>query len=193
MSQLENRPKKESRRVACTKKLIKESLLALLEESPLEEITIISLCSKAGVNRATFYRYYSLPADVLSEIQLELLKNSGAIDTEPQSTEEAKLYLIKLFTFIKENSKVILILIRSNTDTELIGLLEAVFLKILQKKIPGFGEKVYDPGNLKLITSYLAGGSYHMVRTWLTEDIRKSPYEMAELAYMYFARNTQQY
>ncbi len=191
MSQFEDRPKKESRRVAYTKKLIKESLLALLEDSQLTEISITALCTRAGVNRATFYRYYSLPADVLSDIQQELLKSSGEIDTEPKSAEEAKLYLIKLFTFIKDNSKVILILIRSNTDAELVGLMEDVFYKILESKMPEYDDRVADSGFLKLIASYLAGGSYHMVRTWLTEDIRKSPYEMAELAYMYFTRNAQ--
>ena len=48
----------ENRRVRMTKRLLQDALLELLEEKSLEKITVTQVCSKADVNRSTFYAYY---------------------------------------------------------------------------------------------------------------------------------------
>lgn len=42
-----------------TDRVIRESFLKLLEEKPLNSITVQDLCAEAEVNRTTFYRYYT--------------------------------------------------------------------------------------------------------------------------------------
>ena len=54
-----------------TKKLIQDSFIGLLEDKPLQKITVRDLCSAADINRATFYRYY---VD-LNELNDELADN----------------------------------------------------------------------------------------------------------------------
>ena len=61
----------DNQRVRLTKRLLSESLLDLMQQKDLDQISVIELCRKAGINRATFYRYYSNPVDVLQEIQSE--------------------------------------------------------------------------------------------------------------------------
>jgi len=63
-----------NQRVTVTKRMVKEGLTRLLEKKPLDKINITELCQEAGVNRTTFYRYYELPRDVLTEMQDEFLK-----------------------------------------------------------------------------------------------------------------------
>ncbi len=58
-----------NQRVVVTKRMLKEGLMRLLKNRPLEKISITELCQEAGINRTTFYRYYELPRDVLTEIQ----------------------------------------------------------------------------------------------------------------------------
>lgn len=52
---------RENQRIAITKRLLKESLMRLLQEKELEKINITELCKDAGVNRATFYRHMRSP------------------------------------------------------------------------------------------------------------------------------------
>ena len=48
---------KENRRIQMTKKLLKESVFELMEQKPLNKITIKEICENADVNRTTFYKY----------------------------------------------------------------------------------------------------------------------------------------
>ena len=58
----------ENRRVRMTKRLLQDALLELLEEKSLEKITVTQVCSKADVNRSTFYAYYQDVGELLSEL-----------------------------------------------------------------------------------------------------------------------------
>ena len=44
-------------RLAKTKESLLEALIRMLEEVPLESITVSDLCKEAGINRTTFYKY----------------------------------------------------------------------------------------------------------------------------------------
>ncbi|MGN1382319.1 MAG: TetR/AcrR family transcriptional regulator [Eubacterium sp.] len=59
----------ENQRVRLTKTLLKNSLTELAETTPLEKISVKSLCSRAGINRSTFYTHYGSPYDVLHDME----------------------------------------------------------------------------------------------------------------------------
>ena len=44
---------------------ITESLLTLLEDKAIEDISISELCDNAGIGRASFYRNYNSKEDIL--------------------------------------------------------------------------------------------------------------------------------
>ena len=48
-----------------TARLMNEALLLLLENKDYEYITVKEICSKAGVNRSTFYLHYETIDDLL--------------------------------------------------------------------------------------------------------------------------------
>jgi AcrR family transcriptional regulator len=64
---------KSDRRVIYTKRVIKESLLNLLESNPLSKITIKEICNDAEINRGTFYRHYEDIYDLFEEIESEFI------------------------------------------------------------------------------------------------------------------------
>ena len=51
--------KKTDRRILKTKRALRESLLYLLKEQPIQKISVSRLCEKSHINRSTFYTYYS--------------------------------------------------------------------------------------------------------------------------------------
>ena len=50
---------KTDARVRYTLKMLKDSLLRLLEEKPINKITVKEVCERAELNRATFYLHFS--------------------------------------------------------------------------------------------------------------------------------------
>ena len=49
--------KKTDRRILKTKRALRESLLYLLKEQPIQKISVSRLCEKSDINRSTFYTY----------------------------------------------------------------------------------------------------------------------------------------
>lgn len=61
--------KKEDRRIAMTKRLLKAALIELLKEQDIYHISIRELCERADVNRTTFYKYYGSQFDLLTDME----------------------------------------------------------------------------------------------------------------------------
>ena len=97
--------KKINQRVALTKRLVHEGLLRLLEKEPVESINVSELCREAGINRATFYKHYYSPHDVLAEIEsnfaMELDVAQFAAVPKELSTQVTRLE--GLCTYLKNN------------------------------------------------------------------------------------------
>lgn len=64
---------KTDARVRYTRRVIKESFLALLHEKPINKITVKEVCEAAEINRATFYSHYSDCFALMESIEQELL------------------------------------------------------------------------------------------------------------------------
>ena len=60
-------------RVRYTKKVIRQEFLKLLQEKPMDQITVTAICQNAQINRATFYKYYKNPVDLLKQLEQEQL------------------------------------------------------------------------------------------------------------------------
>ena len=55
------------RRIRYTKQAIKDSLFELMQETPVEKITVKQLCAAADINRATFYAHYDTLTALLED------------------------------------------------------------------------------------------------------------------------------
>ncbi len=66
--------KKSDARVRYTKRVLKESLLILLKQKPVNKITVREVCELAELNRATFYTHYSDCYALMEEIEQELIE-----------------------------------------------------------------------------------------------------------------------
>ncbi len=63
------------RRTKYTKSVIREALFDLMEDKPINKITVTDICKEADINRSTFYSYYEDVYELLSTIQNELFEN----------------------------------------------------------------------------------------------------------------------
>ena len=58
------------RRIKYTKKVLKETLLNILEKKDISKISVTEICTEADINRGTFYRYYNDVYDLLKGIKI---------------------------------------------------------------------------------------------------------------------------
>ena len=66
-------------RVIKTRQTIRNARSSLMSEMELSDITITALCSRAQINRKTFYRHYRSISDVITEFENELLADFSEI------------------------------------------------------------------------------------------------------------------
>ena len=60
-------------RVRYTQMVIKNSFIKLLEQKPLNKVTVKEICVLSEINRATFYKYYCDAYDLLEKLETEFL------------------------------------------------------------------------------------------------------------------------
>lgn len=167
----------ENQRITLTKRLLKEGLLRLLQKKDIEKISVSELCVESGINRATFYRHYQIPLDVLKDIQQDFINEADLFPKEPKSLQDMADQFERICKYLKEHENVMKTLFRCSTDKDFADVLESYCKKFLDAK---YGN-VLDKDSIRLIVHGLAGGAYGVMKTWLLEDVQKTPKEMGEL------------
>ena len=178
----------ENQRIAISRRLLKESLLRLLKEKEIDKITISELCRDACVNRSTFYRYYEIPQDVLTDIQKDLYYKIRKDVPMPKTVDGIKISMEKLFRSIDENKNMLRLLILNNSDTDFANFISDIYMEIWHDcgQIPILKE--LKPEEIQLLMFYCTGGSYSVLRSWLMGDIRGSAQEMADYVWELLSR-----
>lgn len=109
-----------------TAELMDDAFLALLQEKPLEFVTVKEVCARAGVSRSTFYLHYECITDLLEESVNLVLKRLFSRFSEG-ANEDVQLeicrgdrdgmflinskYLLPYLEFVRENKLLFLALI----------------------------------------------------------------------------------
>lgn len=177
---------KENQRITLTKLLIKEGMLRLLKIKSLDKINVTELCRESGINRATFYRHYETPRDVLIDMQIDLADEFYRSFPQPLTVKESKAYLENLCQYLFDHSELIKIFIYYNSEEDVTSILESFFNNLLMKQKENIKElSSLDEESLKLVGTCLVGGGYFLLRKWLLEDIQKTPQEMADLIWRF--------
>ena len=77
--------KSEHKKIQNTKAALLAAITKLYKTTPVSEITVSALCKEASVNRTTFYKYYSVPMDVLEEKLSEIFGDTRLTLSENNS------------------------------------------------------------------------------------------------------------
>ena len=68
--------RRPDRRTRYTRRLIQDTLLALMDKKPFSRVTVTELCRHAEINRGTFYLHYLDLDDALDDILRELMADT---------------------------------------------------------------------------------------------------------------------
>ncbi|MBO5069072.1 MAG: TetR/AcrR family transcriptional regulator [Roseburia sp.] len=172
---------KENQRITLTKRLLKEGLLRLLQDKPLKEIPVTELCRESGINRATFYKHYSIPDDVLTDLAADMAADIRALAPDKEEQFFDGTYLETICTYLQQHKNTVKILIEANTDQQL-AVLFADLCNHFWESSPYLGKHGHAKDSDRLLVStFISSGSYHLIRLWLTQEIDKTPAEISRL------------
>jgi len=148
------------------KEQITETLIKLLNDKNIEDISIRDLCETAQVGRASFYRNYETKEDVLRSHAQKLMKEwTRSVESDP-SADISNLFG-SLFAHYKDNGQFYTILCRN-------GMAD-IILDTIKDKI-GITE---DMKNSEAYSkAFLAYGIYGWVREWIDRGMKESAEEI---------------
>lgn len=163
--------KKEDRRVAMTRRMLKEALTELLREKDIYHVSIRELCLRADVNRSTFYKYYGSQFDLLGEMEKDFLDFlSGAI--REHAAHPARI-LETVCGYLEKHLEFGRLIVNNNVDPlfpQKLFALEAVREAALQ---PYDGAQ--DEAMLDYLFNYRTYGAYRVICVWLNREKREPP------------------
>lgn len=181
--------KKEDRRIRKTKRLLRSALTDLLKEKPIQEIKVREIADMVDINRGTFYQHYRDVYDMLNSIEDEIFidfrtffsNNSDSLE------EEADHFFISLFTYMKENSELITVLLGPNGDPSFIERLENMVRdKCLNEWIVKYN--VVNSKEFEYYYAFMVTGCIGLIRLWLNTEMVESPEEMARILERFLIR-----
>lgn len=169
------------RRVKYTKMMLKNSIVELLGEKPIEKVTVKEICERADVNRGTFYSHYSDQFDLYNSIVDELLngifERLGDILRAGQQSMLKSVTLV--YDYIKENSKLVEILldgrIKYGIDARINEIVESIYLHDIKKSAENRTE-------IDAAYSFIASANLGIIKYWLSSGMKMSVEEMAALS-----------
>ena len=171
---------KGNRRIIYTKKVIKESLIELLQSKEIHQITVTNICKKAEINRGTFYLHYKDAFDLLQSMEDELFNQVIEYINETPIEDYANLLLIKVLELIKENKDLCKILFCKQRDGRIIDkildITSKANLKLLLCNLDEFNISNFD-----YFIRYSVGGVLAIIQFWLENDTLESPKEIVNI------------
>lgn len=83
-------------RIRRTYKLLTDALMTLMQEKPIEKITVMEICSQAMVHRATFYKYFEDKYQLLDFCVYEIGEGFIKNDALDAPVRDCREYFLKL-------------------------------------------------------------------------------------------------
>ena len=165
----------ENQRIRLSKMMLKNALMKLLEEKPLEKITIYELCAEAQLNRVTFYKYYGSQFELLTDIENDYFRKLEEILTgDGAAGEDCLCRMLEALLDDEEHFKVLInALPDKNFSTKLFDL--PTIRKQLDMAIP----EIFSEEEREQLKLFFYQGGYAVIREWLNRENRQPPKRMA--------------
>lgn len=178
-----------NRRILMTQKLLKESLIEIMKRKPLNSITIVEVCERAGINRSTFYHHYSSTYDLYMDL-IEDIKGEFALMVRRAAEsdgEEARLLILfeNIFQYAEDNRDLFLVLLSDKSSVKM----GEEFCDFCGKLF----EKMYSGEIAIYCGQFIAAGMSSVIWMWLRKENRRSAHDVALLTYRVVAHGIGQF
>lgn len=194
-SKMEMGTRARSRSILRTKTTLKHGLEQLMQEKPVQQITVKELTDLVNLNRGTFYLHYSDIYDLLEDLENEMFDTFQELIAQhtPEEMNGKPFPLLKdIFRFVGEHAVFCRTLLGKNVEYTFVNKLK----ELIREKCFLDWQMVYreiDPQYYELLYSYILSGCIGVIEYWLFGDMQQSADELAELTEGVILRGVQEF
>jgi len=167
----------ENRKLRYTKNAIRESLIELMRQKPIEAISITELCRLADINRTTFYRHYTDLFDLMEKTESELCEELYRMLRIKEQDTQYDVILRALFS-VRRNKEMYRILFRQREDGGFVARLIAPAYALMREQSAHVD---LDASLAQMEYDFLIGGITNIWRSWITGNCEVPPERVAQL------------
>lgn len=168
---------KTDARVRYTQMRIRDAFLECLSRKPVSKITVKEICDIAEINRATFYKHYADPFDLLDKLEDEALAwLQKAIDED----KFQRGILLTILQNVSDMGNPYSVLASANGDPGFAGRISALFY---QEFLPQIAQILPGHTGEEQTAAYLfvVGGCSHLLTKWIEGGKKTPPAEVARM------------
>lgn len=153
-----------------TRNMIRSVFIEMLDERPLDEITVTDLVGRCEINRKTFYYYYQDLYAVLSEIFHAELDRVLARSVDANSWEQG---FIEAVSFAAGHKRAIYHVYHSMRREELERYLYAAAGDVMTRYVERESEGIHaSAGDKRIIAQFYQSALTQMVMTWVGQGMK---------------------
>ncbi|HJC58072.1 MAG TPA: TetR/AcrR family transcriptional regulator [Candidatus Eisenbergiella intestinipullorum] len=172
---------KTDRRIRKTKARLLQSLMTLMQEKDIKDISVKELSDLADINRGTFYLHYRDVYDMLSQVEDSIFQEFNEIlDKNFAPGTGTALYSIlkDIFTFLNENRLMGRTLLGPHGDLAFVNRMkEIVRLRLLRLQ----DEAVPASPDFDYYYAFITSGCIGLIQSWLNRENPEPPDRIAAL------------
>ena len=164
------------RRAKMTRELLKQSLIELMKNKPIHEISIKKICETADVNRSTFYHHYNsqyeLFNDILNDIGVDITE---MVKRHQEKPDWMRSVLTDAFTYIENRRDTFLVILSENSGFSIGETLTMYVDRFINTASESSSEIA------KYCSVFATAGISTVVWKWLNAEDRMSAKELANI------------
>ncbi|MFD1021056.1 TetR/AcrR family transcriptional regulator [Thalassobacillus hwangdonensis] len=172
---------KLDRRKKYTRKVLKESLITLLANKTISDITVKEVCELADINRSTFYTHYSDHYDLLSKIEEEITEDMNKyLHSYSYEIEEESIQMTeKILEYVVDNKVMFQTFLKQDAaptfEQRMMDLTRGFMMNNWMK------DHYLQADESRYLSSFAISGAIQVIKDWLENDLDQSPKQMAVL------------
>ena len=172
---MENEEKKPDRRIAKTKRAIKNAFISLIAEKDVNDISITDVATVADVDRKTIYNYYSGVYAIQEEIEADFIGQLSEVLEEigHDTTVDDPYHIFQKVTeILNQNLEFYGILMKVDARSHLIRkIMHAIKGKL---KYALMQTSIKDSPEIDMISEYITSGMVAVYQSWFNSPREQS-------------------
>lgn len=169
----------EDKRAVNSAKLIEKGIIACLDSKDFNDISVTDICKASGVSRATFYRLFDIPSDILrwgcDRTYRELLAEQDEAAFDPKAAMH----------FMLGHSEAIEAAVRCHRSDLIQDALTKHMAPVIARVLGDAKASPFSESRKKYLMNMFIGTMTSVLSTWIGNGRKESEAELRELILIY--------
>ena len=164
------------RRINKTKKILKNSLVDLMEVKDFRKITVTDLTEKSDINRGTFYLHYADIYDMIEKLEDETIDIiNEKVKYHSDSIQQNSYFplLMDISSYLKNDYRFYKALLGVGGDIGYLHKIKGAMTKTFYIHSSGNFKNIKDKSILEAAASFIISGGIGIFQDWLRDDCRQ--------------------